>query len=188
MTTKSWLDDERTATLVETYKNKGVYIEEKTGWFWNTIAWMLCIVTFGFYKRDKFLKEFATTIGTKVGFPPEWTYKSIEYVMPHEARHVWQGKMCGFGLSAWVGIPIFGIIYLLLPIPVGFAYFRYLFERDATRETIRLLKAEGDDIEDAFRQAEHSAKNVSSGAYVWSVPQSFAVKGYRRMVQKVWLE
>lgn len=182
----SWLDDSRTPALVEEYKKKGVSIEEKTGWFWNTITWMLYIITFTIYKREKFLKHFATTIGNKVGFPREWSFRQVDYVMPHEARHVWQGKMCGLGISPWLGLPLFGVIYILLPIPVGCAYFRYLFERDATRVTTKRMKDQGKSIEDAYKQAVSSAKKVSSSDYLWSVPQSFAVKGYKKMVRDVW--
>jgi len=191
----SWVDDSRSSDLIALYKNQGVSVELKEGWFWETIAWMLYIVTFTLYKRDKFLKQFATTIGNKVGFPRDWSFRQVDYVMPHEGQHVRQGKICGLCISPWLGLLPFGILYILLPIPAGFAYFRYLFEKDATRVTIQKIKVEGvkdgkteDEIlEEMHKQAEYSAKRVSSSDYMWSVPQSFALKGYRKMVKKVWL-
>ena len=187
-----WLQDERTPALIERYKKQGVHIVEKSGWFWTTLAWLLYIVTFTIYKREHFLEDFATTIGNRVGFPPSWSYRSVAYVMPHEARHVWQSKACGLFISAWVGLPLFFLLYILLPIPLGFAWFRYFFEKDATRATIKELIKQHEPIEECleecYDQARYSATRVASADYLWSVPKQMAIKGYRKMVRKCFVQ
>lgn len=184
----NWPDDPKTPALVAQYKAKGIHIVEKKGWFWETLSWLLYIFTFTGIKRDYFMYRFATTIGTLVAFPKEWEYSSLEFVMPHEARHVWQGKACGLFISTWVGLPIFAIFYLLLPLPLGFSWFRYLFEKDATRATVLGMHKDGESIENCYALAERSARRVSSAAYGWAFPEKLALQGYRKMVQKVFKE
>jgi hypothetical protein len=181
----SWLDDSRSASIVEMYrKDNKIRIVEKTGWFWTTISWFLFLGTFGQIKRDTFMEEFATTIGNLVAFPRGWTYRQMVATMPHEAEHVRQGLYLGLWTSPWVGLPLFFLLYVLLPIPLGFAWFRYYFEREASRATTKMRLKAGVKFEECHRKAKWSAERVASSSYGWAVPTKFAVKGYAKMVDQ----
>lgn len=69
-----------------------------------------------------------TTYGTIIWAPSavEWlqtsSFSKIRLIL-HEAEHMRQYKAYGNG--------IYLMLYLLAPLPIGFAYYRYSFERDA---------------------------------------------------------
>lgn len=114
-----------------------VYSKDKK-WtkLWVIIDRILRILTFG--KMTTFLTGFTTTLGKKVFFPAGWDVKSAgskDYeILRHEARHVHQFLTLGLG-NEYLGILIMGILYLLIPLPIGFAWFRYYFEREAYVES-----------------------------------------------------
>lgn len=79
---------------------------------------------------------------------------------------------------AFLGLPLMFLIYGLLPIPAGFAYFRYRMELAADQRKWEYMLAHGASDGAIRRRAEGFAKTISSGAYLWSVPQAMAVKGF----------
>lgn len=123
--------------LIAQLEGEGIRIVVKEGWFWTTLHYLVLILTFG--GNRNFRNGYYTTIGPVIGVPPGWeTREAIgRYkTLCHERHHVGQFRKGGLG-SAWLGILPVGILYLLLPLPIGFAYCRWLFERTAYAEGIR---------------------------------------------------
>ena len=69
--------------------------------------------------------------------------------------------------AAVAGIPINGILYLFLPLPMGFAYFRWVAERYAYRTGFRVLLAHGWTHR---RLIEKAVKQLSTARYGWTWP------------------
>jgi hypothetical protein len=123
--------------LLAQLEGEGVRVVVKAGWFWSTLHYLVLVVTFG--GNREFLKRYYTTIGPVIGVPQGWETTSAIHryaVLSHERVHVGQFRKGGLG-NAWIGILPVGILYLLLPLPIGFAYFRWLFERTAYATGIR---------------------------------------------------
>jgi hypothetical protein len=90
----------------------------------------LRIVTFGGMRG--YLTDYVTTIGSTVYVCSDWHGRSDDdrwATMRHEAVHLRQFRR-------WT-LPGMAFLYLLIPLPVGIAYFRMRFEREAYEETIR---------------------------------------------------
>jgi hypothetical protein len=91
----------------------------------------LVIVTFG--KMRGYLDDYVTTIGSRVYVSSDWDARTDGdrwATMRHEAVHLRQFRR-------WT-VPVMGFLYLLIPLPMGLAYFRMRFERAAYEETIRV--------------------------------------------------
>ena len=90
----------------------------------------LTIVTFGGMRG--YLDDYVTTIGSTVYVCTDWATRTDDErwaTMRHEAVHLRQFRR-------WT-VPVMGFLYLLMPLPIGLAYFRMRFERAAYEETIR---------------------------------------------------
>src|SRR4029453_1344180 len=90
----------------------------------------LVLVSFG-QMRD-YLDGYHTTIGQKVFVTPDWERMSRDrrWLVPrHERVHLRQ-----FRRFTPVGM---GLLYVLLPLPLGLAWFRARFEKAAYAESIR---------------------------------------------------
>ncbi len=89
----------------------------------------LRVITLG--GQDRFMSEYITTLGAAVYVPDNWEARSAASrycVMRHEAVHVQQ-----FRRLTWPGITL---VYLLLPLPLGFAGGRARLEWEGYRETL----------------------------------------------------
>jgi hypothetical protein len=87
-------------------------------------------VTFG--RMRSYLDSFQTTIGKTVYVTADWDDWSADerYVtLRHEAIHLRQFRK--------YTLPVMAVLYVLLPLPLGLAYFRARFEQEAYAETIR---------------------------------------------------
>jgi len=105
-------------------KNKSVLMK--------TIDIALKIITFGQMKN--FMTGFITAIGNKVYVPETWdnnTLTSKAEIIRHERIHMRQAKRYGRFL--------FSLLYLALPLPTVFAYFRKKFEQEAYEESLKAL-------------------------------------------------
>lgn len=90
----------------------------------------LVIVTFG--KMRSYLDSYQTTIGKTVYVTSDWdTWEADRrYVtMRHEAVHLRQFRR--------LTVPGMALLYVLLPLPLGLAWFRAHFEKEAYAESIR---------------------------------------------------
>ena len=98
--------------------------------FHKAIHYALVGLTFG--RMRSYLDSFQTTIGNTVYVTPDWDDWSPDrrYVtMRHEAIHLRQFRT--------FTLPGMALLYVLLPLPMGLAWFRAYFEREAYAESIR---------------------------------------------------
>ncbi len=162
--------------LMRELEADGVRIVRKEGWLWELLHFAVMVVTFG--SNRKFLTDYYTTIGHWIGVPEGWEHRPASErfaVLQHEWVHVQQCRWFGFG-NATVGLPLFGLFYLLLPLPIGLAYFRYRFERVAYAEGINaaILFAPGD----RDWLIGNAVKQLTTGRYAWTWPFPWAVRRY----------
>ena len=96
----------------------------------RAIHWFLYGVTFG--RMRSYLDSFQTTIGATVYVTPDWDDWDPDrrYVtLRHEAIHLRQFRK--------FTLPGMALLYVLLPLPLGLAWFRAYFEKQAYAESIR---------------------------------------------------
>ena len=89
-----------------------------------------------------------------------WQYSQLA----HEMAHVRQYMRCGFG-NPWLGIPVFLLCYLLVPLPIGLAWFRYHWEREAFAAEEAARQVAG------FSPRRDIPALLSGSAYGWSWPR-----------------
>ena len=98
--------------------------------FQRAIHYTLVAVTFGGMRR--YLDTFQTTIGSTVYVTPDWDDRpeKVRYVtLRHEAIHLRQFRK--------YTLPGMALLYVFLPLPMGLAWFRARFEKEAYEESIR---------------------------------------------------
>ena len=96
----------------------------------RAIDCVLRVITFGGMRR--YLDGYQTTIGSTVYVTPDWDQRSAElrYItMRHEAIHLRQFRK--------YTLPGMALLYVFLPLPMGLAWFRAYFEKEAYAESIR---------------------------------------------------
>lgn len=179
----SWVDDKERYEQIAKTIDPAVRLTTKDGWFWKAIAWILFVVTFGQFKRERFLEDFATTIGPIQAYPRSYP-RLYEGTVVHESRHVRQFRWFGLGLHPWVGLPLMALSYLLLPLPLGLAYLRYALELDADRAKWKWMLERGEDPQSVLDRAESFAETVSGSAYGWAWPRPWALRGFRKAAEK----
>jgi hypothetical protein len=129
----------------------------------------LKVVTFG-QMRD-YLGSYHTTIRKTVYVTSDWDSHSADerYVtLRHEAVHLRQFRR-------W-SLPVMALLYLMLPLPMGLAYFRARFEWEAYAETIRAT----DEVfgRQAARELRaHVVSQFTGPSYGWMWP-------FRRQVER----
>jgi len=129
----------------------------------------LKIVTFG-QMRD-YLDSYQTTIRKTVYVTRDWDEWSADerYVtLRHEAVHLRQFRR-------WT-LPVMALLYLMVPLPLGLAYFRARFEWEAYAETIRATdEVFGRAAARALRT--HVVSQFTGPSYGWMWP-------FRRQVER----
>lgn len=98
--------------------------------FQRGIARLLKIVSFGLIKD--YLDGYHTTVGQRIYVTGDWEQisRNRRYLtLRHELVHVRQFRR--------YTLPLMAILYVLLPLPVGLAWFRAHFEKQAYAEEIR---------------------------------------------------
>ena len=96
----------------------------------KTIHHALRVLTFG--RMTSYLDAFQTTIGRTVYVTPDWDEWDDDHryvTLRHEAVHLRQFRT--------YSIPGMAALYVLLPLPMGLAWFRARFEKAAYAESIR---------------------------------------------------
>jgi hypothetical protein len=121
-------------------------------------------LTFG--RMTRYLDGYQTTIGRTVYVTADWDDRPADarYVtMRHEAVHLRQFRR--------YTLPGMALLYIFLPLPMGVAWFRMRFEREAYAETIRasaevwgLAYASGHELRD------HVIGAFVGAAYGWMWP------------------
>ena len=169
--------------------DSSITLHTKDGWFMKICATLLLLVTFGKMKQERFQENFATTIGPRLYFPRSWTTSQVEWTLPHEARHVKQARWCGAGIHPWVGLPIFGILYLFIILPIGGAIFRAWAERDALKTELQYKLSKGVWVpSQALQRATDFGKTVCSSSYAWSIPARWGVPWFEEAATQVIIE
>jgi hypothetical protein len=96
----------------------------------RAIHYTLIAVTFG--RMRAYLDSYQTTIGKTVYVTSDWDDWDADrrYVtLRHEAVHLRQFRK--------LTLPVMAVLYIFIPLPMGLAYFRARFEKQAYAETIR---------------------------------------------------
>lgn len=171
------MDDKATLKeLLEELKNDGVRIVVKEGKFWRALHWVVFLATFG--GNRNFLTGYYTTIGPWVGVPQGWEHRRTQdriATLKHEHVHVKQARALGLG-SAVAGLPLFFLLYVVLPLPIGLAYFRWRFERVAYVVGINVKV--GYRPKDRAHEIDNAVRQMTSGKYGWTWPFKKSVRSY----------
>lgn len=130
----------------------------------------LVAVTFG--AQRSYLSSYQTTIGRTVYVTPDWDDlpAAQRYVtMRHERIHLLQ-----FRRYTLVGM---ALLYLLVPLPLGLAWFRARFEWEAYVEGMRAAaEVFGRAHVESRAYRERVVAQFTSGAYGWMWPFRAAVE------------
>ncbi len=129
--------------------------------FCRFIDKVLKVITFG--GQDRFMTAYITTFGRRIYVPDGWERipAGERYcILRHEAVHVAQ-----FRRWTWPGMIL---LYLLLPLPVGFAGGRAWLEWQGYRETfISTWQIYGRDAARSRRLARDIVRRYTGPDYAW---------------------
>lgn len=125
---------------------------------------ILLVLTFG--SQKSFMSDYTTVIRYTV-YTPEawdlWPVYSKESLLRHERIHMRQSDKYTF--------PLYMVLYLLVPFPLGLAYYRAKFEKEAYTETMRLAYVRhGQSILYSETYRQHFLKQFTTGRYGWMWP------------------
>jgi hypothetical protein len=130
----------------------------------KAIHYGLCALTFG--QMTSYLDSFQTTIGRTVYVTSDWDDCDPDqrYVtMRHEAVHLRQFRS--------LGVPAMFVLYVLLPVPMGLAWFRAHFEKAAYAESIRAAaEVWGPGYPRRTEYRRHVIEQFTGASYGWMWP------------------
>jgi len=128
------------------------------------IHYVLVAVTLGGMRS--YLSSYQTTIGQRVYVTDDWDRlpANRRYVtMRHERIHIRQ--------FARFTLPGMALLYVLMPLPLGLAYFRARFEWEAYAETLRATaEVEGPEAARAPALRERILGQFTGPSYGWMWP------------------
>ncbi|MGE5187302.1 MAG: hypothetical protein ACM31C_34880 [Acidobacteriota bacterium] len=124
----------------------------------------LRVVTLG--RMREYLDSYQTTIGKTVYVTRDWNDWDPDrrYVtLRHEAVHLRQFRR--------LTLPVMAVLYVLLPLPMGLAYFRARFEMEAYEETLRAsAEVYGIGYAGGSELRDHVIEQFVSASYGWMWP------------------
>lgn len=132
--------------------------------FQRVIHKALVVVTFGQMRR--YLDSYQTTIGYTVYVTADWDELDADErwaTLRHERIHLRQFRR--------YSVPGMALLYLLVPLPAGLAYFRARFEKQAYEESIRAtaeVRGRGYVAAGPFR--ERIIRQFTGPSYGWMWP------------------
>jgi len=139
-------------------------IDKSKSRFHRAIHKALVVITFG-QMRD-YLSSYQTTIGYTLYVTPDWDERSdaTRYeTLRHERIHLRQFRRFTF--------PGMVLLYLLLPLPLGLAYFRARFEWAAYAESIRAAhEVHGREYVAEGFYREYIIRQFTGPSYGWMWP------------------
>lgn len=180
----SWVRERARLEALARAIEPSVRVQTKDGAHWRALAWLASIATLGGISRRTFLEDYATTLGPLHGYPAGWSVERVEATLVHEARHTRQARWCGLGIHPWLGMPLFAVLYLALPLPVGLGFARLFFEIDADRAAWRHALAAGASPDAIRARAREFAGRVCSGHYGWPVPRRLGIALFERAAER----
>lgn len=131
---------------------------------------VLLVVTLG--RMRSYLDSYQTTIGKTVYVTSDWDDWPADqrYVtLRHEAVHLRQFRK--------LTLPVMAVLYVLLPLPMGLAYFRARFEMEAYAESIRAAaEVWGPSYPTATGYRNHIIEQFMGPSYGWMWPFRRAVE------------
>lgn len=161
---------EELAQVLASATAQGVKIVRKDQhWFWKALGWIVMVVTFG--QNKTFTSRYITTIGKTIAVPSTWdSYSDLSKleILTHELVHVGQYRK--------YTPPVMGLLYLLVFFPIGLAYFRYRFEREAY--VVGFKKTLSYDPSQRQRLIDHGVEQMTSGQYGWTWPFKKSVRAW----------
>ncbi len=157
---------------------KFAIVKKSTSRFHLSIDAILKVVTLG--KMQNYVSDYQTTISNSIAVTDHWftLSKDEQYcILRHELVHLRQFRRYGFwGMS---------FLYLLVPLPMGFAYCRAAFEKEAYEESIR-AHAEVYGLS-AVKQGlyrDHIIRQFTSASYGWMWPfRKRVIRWYNSIVE-----
>ena len=133
-------------------------------WLWKFIHYFLYTVTLG--KQDQFLTHYTTTLGRTIYYPYGWSIEDTTdkdcIILMHEADHIHLNRQCGLG-NIYLGTIVMSLLYLLFPLPIGFAWFRYYAERRAYKISHDTAKKQGLKTDISWY-----VKQLTGPSYLWT--------------------
>lgn len=140
----------------------------------------LKVVTLG--RMTDYLESYQTTIGKTIYVTSDWERLSAEYrfcTLRHEAVHLRQFRK-------WT-LPGMGLCYVLLPLPMGLAWFRAHFEKEAYAESIRAaVEVWGRAHVDRPQYRSSIIEQFVSASYGWMWPFRRSMeRWYDRVLQQL---
>ncbi len=130
----------------------------------RAIHQVLVVVTFG--RMRDYLDSYQTTIGRTVYVTADWDAWTDEHryvTLRHEAIHLRQ-----FRRYTTVGM---ALLYVLVPLPMGLAWFRARFEKEAYAESIRAAaEVWGADYPRRTEYRQHIIEQFLGPSYGWMWP------------------
>jgi hypothetical protein len=130
----------------------------------RAIHYALYAVTLG--RMTSYLDSFQTTIGRTVYVTPAWDTLDPDerYVtLRHEAIHIQQFRT--------FSVPGMFLLYVLLPLPMGLAWFRAYFEKAAYAESIRAAaEVWGAEFPRRADYRRHVIAQFTGASYGWMWP------------------
>jgi hypothetical protein len=154
-------------------------IHKKDSRLMKLINVALQLITFG--KMKSFMTDFITTLGTKIYVNEKWDSLSPlgkAIVIRHERVHMRQAKKYGRLL--------FSILYLVVPFPIGIAYFRKKFEQEAYEESIRAAHEYYGDRIFTNEMREKTISHFTTAEYFWMWPWKKDLnRWYSSIIKKV---
>lgn len=154
------------ASYFETTKGVRVTTKDTHRKAWTVLNAIWKGLTLG--KGPSLLDNYTTTVGRTIYFPVGWDIQKadeLDYVtLCHELKHVEQYRTLGFGIAP-LGFVIFLFLYLLVPLPIIFAWFRYYFERAAYLESYEAGKRVG-----LLPKIDYYVNVLTGVGYLWAWP------------------
>lgn len=154
-------------------------LQKKDSKLMKALDAILKVITFGQMKN--FMTGFITTIGNKVYVPDTWQNAALTSkaeIIRHERVHMRQAKRHGRFL--------FSFLYLMIPLPLGVAYFRKKFEQEAYEESLRALYEYHGESVFTPRLKDFFISHFVSASYFWMWPFRASVEvWYDETVKKI---
>ena len=138
------------------------FIYKRNSWFHTIIGWFLYLISFG--QLDGYIARFITTIGQTIALCDSFDHISDLdrlAIISHELKHVEQYKQWSF---------VYCISYLFLPLPIGFAYCRWVWERAAYLRQMEVLMWYGANKEAITFEIDFVVQTLSGSSYLWTWP------------------
>ncbi|MBU2527635.1 MAG: hypothetical protein KKC03_13650 [Bacteroidetes bacterium] len=180
--TNSWVERKDELQALARTVDKSIVLKTKDCWFAKFIAVFAGI----FMDKKSFVEDFAFTTANFQFYHESWTYGQVLTTILHESRHTRQFRWFGFGIHPLVGVPLYSIVYLLVPFFVGVAYMRFWFELDAERFSSREeLKRGISTPTEILARVKRFGAVVCSRDYFWPWPAAWGIPAFERMGRQV---